>query len=993
MGVSGETVNFTLNGSSVGGAITNGSGVATLSGVSLAGINAGSYPTGVGASFPGDASYDPSSGSASLTVSKADQAINVTTHAPASAVYNTGFSVAATGGGSGNAVTFSSSGACSNTGASFTMTSGSGTCSVLYDQAGNSNYNAAPQVTETVNAQKAGQTINVTVHAPASAVYNDSFGVAATAPAGAVTFSSAGSCTNVGATFTMTSGSGTCTVKYDQAGDANYNAAPQVTETVNAQKADQTINVTTHAPASAAYNSSFSVAATAPGGSVSFSSAGSCTNTAASFTITSGSGTCSVKYDQAGDANYNAAPQVTETVNAQKANQTIIVTLHAPASAVYNTGFSVAASGGGSGNAVTFSSAGSCSNTGDSFTMTSGTGTCTVKYDQAGDANYNAAPQVTETVNAQKASQTINVTTHAPASASFNQQFTVAATGGGSGNAVTFSSSGACSNSGATFTITSATGTCSVKYDQAGDSNYNAAPQVTESVSVGKTDQTITVTTHAPASAVFNTSFTVAATGGGSGNAVTFSSAGSCTNVGATFTMTSGSGTCTVKYDQAGDANYNAAPQVTETVNAQKADQTINVTTHAPASAAYNSSFSVAATAPGGSVSFSSGGSCTNTAASFTITSGSGTCSVKYDQAGDANYNAAPQVTETVNAQKANQTIIVTLHAPASAVYNTGFSVAASGGGSGNAVSFSSAGSCSNTGDSFTMTSGTGTCTVKYDQAGDANYNAAPQVTETVNAQKASQTITFAPLADKTYGDPDFTVSATASSGLTVSFAASGQCTVSGTTVHLTAPGSCTITASQGGDSNYSAATDVPRTFQINAPASPVSKITTDDVTCAAVSGGSATALASSDYAVKSGKINKVTPNKLEYWVKVTAPAGARHLQIDQAITSGNFTRKLDLGAGSIVYNAACAKVKGATVTQGANGSVSVDFNASSAGTYFVSVRYLVSSANGETAPTPSTVHYDFSTAGVAGSTSGFELKKTVTATPAHAAFFRLLSR
>ena len=64
VGVSGETVNFTLNGSSVGGAITNGSGVATLSGVSLAGINAGSYPTGVGASFPGDASYDPSSGSA-----------------------------------------------------------------------------------------------------------------------------------------------------------------------------------------------------------------------------------------------------------------------------------------------------------------------------------------------------------------------------------------------------------------------------------------------------------------------------------------------------------------------------------------------------------------------------------------------------------------------------------------------------------------------------------------------------------------------------------------------------------------------------------------------------------------------------------------------------------------------------------------------------------------------------------------------------------------
>ena len=97
-GVSGKTVAFTLNGSSVGSASTNGSGVATLSGVSLAGINAGSYSTGVGASFAGDGSFDPSSGSNSLTVNKADQTINVTTHAPASAIYNTSFSVAATGG-------------------------------------------------------------------------------------------------------------------------------------------------------------------------------------------------------------------------------------------------------------------------------------------------------------------------------------------------------------------------------------------------------------------------------------------------------------------------------------------------------------------------------------------------------------------------------------------------------------------------------------------------------------------------------------------------------------------------------------------------------------------------------------------------------------------------------------------------------------------------------------------------------------------------------
>jgi hypothetical protein len=77
------------------------------------------------------------------------------------------------------------------------------------------------------------------------------------------------------------------------------------------------------------------------------------------------------------------------------------------------------------------------------------------------------------------------------------------------------------------------------------------------------------------------------------------------------------------------------------------------------------------------------------------------------------------------------------------------------------------------------------------------------------------QTITFEPLAGKRYGDPDFTVSASASSGLPVLFAASGNCTVTGARVHLTAAGSCTITASQAGNANYDAAPAVSRTFSI----------------------------------------------------------------------------------------------------------------------------------------------------------------------------------
>src|SRR5207249_11610146 len=111
------------------------------------------------------------------------------------------------------------------------------------------------------------------------------------------------------------------------------------------------------------------------------------------------------------------------------------------------------------------------SNAGDTFTVTRGSGTCTVKYDQAGNANYAAAAQVVEYTTAQPASQVINVSIHAPATAVYNTSFTVAATGGASGNPVTFSSSGVCSNSGATFTMTSGIGTCTVKYDQAGSSD------------------------------------------------------------------------------------------------------------------------------------------------------------------------------------------------------------------------------------------------------------------------------------------------------------------------------------------------------------------------------------------------------------------------------------------------------------------------------------------------------------------------------------------
>jgi hypothetical protein len=819
--------------------------------------------------------------SLSFGAAKISQTITVVNHAPATAAYGASFTVSATA-SSGLAVTYSASGACTNTGSTFTMTSGTGTCTVRYDQAGNTNYNAAPQVSETVTAQKVNQTITVVNHAPATAAYGASFTLTGTASSGlAVTYSASGVCTNTGNTFTLTSGTGTCTVQYDQAGNANYNTATQVTETVTAQKVNQTITVVNHAPATASVGSSFTVTGTASSGlAVTYSASGVCTNTGNTFTMTSATGTCTVRYDQIGNANYNAATQVTEAVTAQNLSQTITVVNHAPATAAYGASFTVTATAS-SGLAVVYSASGVCTNTGNSFTLTSGTGTCTVKYDQPGNANYGAAAQVTETVTAQKLSQTITVVNHAPASATYGASFTVTATAS-SGLAVAYNASGACTNTGNTVTLTSGTGTCTVQYDQAGNANYNAATQVAEAVTAQKANQTITVVNHAPATAAYGASFTVTATAS-SGLAVTYSASGACTNSGNTYTLTSPTGTCTVRYDQAGNANYGAATQVTETVTAQKANQTITVVNHAPATAAYGASFTVTGTASSGlAVAYSASGACTNIGGTFTMSSGTGTCTVRYDQAGNANYNAATQVTETVTAQKANQTITVVNHAPATAAYGASFTVTATAS-SGLAVAYSASGTCTNIGGTFTMTSGTGTCTVRFDQAGNANYNAATQVTETVMAQKANQTITVVNHAPATaaYG-ASFTVTATASSGLAVAYSASGACTNTGNTVTLTSgTGTCTVQYDQAGNANYGAATQVTESVTAQKANQAITVVNHAPATAAYGASFTVTATAASGLAVTYSASGACT--NVGNAVTLTSGSGTCTVRYDQA--------------------------------------------------------------------------------------------------------------
>lgn len=134
---------------------------------------------------------------------------------------------------------------------------------------------------------------------------------------------------------------------------------------------------------------------------------------------------------------------------------------------------------------------------------------------------------------------------------------------------------------------------------------------------------------------------------------------------------------------------------------------------------------------------------------------------------------------------------------------------------SGLPVSFVASGDCSIAGNIVSLT-GAGSCTVTASQSGNAQYNPAPPVSQTFAIARASQTITFGPLGNKSFGDPPFAVSAGASSGLPVNFSiVAGPATISGNTVTLTGVGTVTLRASQAGNANFNPAPDVDRSFNV----------------------------------------------------------------------------------------------------------------------------------------------------------------------------------
>ncbi|CAK0745616.1 hypothetical protein CCP3SC1_1550002 [Gammaproteobacteria bacterium] len=300
-----------------------------------------------------------------------------------------------------------------------------------------------------------------------------------------------------------------------------------------------------------------------------------------------------------------------------------------------------------------------CTTTGINGTQVNGliAGICTVVANQKGNTSYNAAPQVTQNITVGgKASQTIGSITFNPATLAVGGVTTTSATAT-SGLPVKFRSM--------TPTICSAdgpnggqikglaVGSCVVAANQKGNTSYDAAPQVTQGITVTqvKTNQTIGTIRFSPPTLAVGGTTRVNATAT-SGLPVSFSSATSsvCAVLGRVVTSVT-VGTCTVAADQAGNDTYNASPQVTKDITVNKADQTISAISLSRDTLTVGGAVTATATATSQLVvTFSSvtpsicivGGASGNTVSAVAA----GVCTVAADQPGNASYNAATRVTK-----------------------------------------------------------------------------------------------------------------------------------------------------------------------------------------------------------------------------------------------------------------------------------------------------------------------------------------------------------
>jgi len=815
------TFNLTATGGNSGNPVaytSSNTSIATISGTTVTIIGAGT--TDITASQNGNNNYYAATPvTQTLTVNKANQLITFGT-VPVKTYGNSSFSLSSTS-NSGLIVTYSSSNtSVASISGNIVTIVGAGSADIIASQNGNVNYNPATPVTQPLTVNKANQTITFN-SLPIKTYGNAPFNLTAATTSGLL-ISYVSSNTNVatisGNTVTIVGG-GTTDITASQSGNNNYNPATPVMQTLTVNPANQTITFNS-LPTKTYGDAPFNLTASASSGlPISYISWNTNVATISGNTVTIvGAGTADIMAEQNGNNNYNSAITVTWTLTVNKANQVISFT-SLPAKIYGDAPFDLTASGGNSGNPVTFvsSNLNVATISGNTVTII-GAGATQITASQGGNNNYNSATSVIQTLTVSKAAQTITFNS-LPAKTFNDMPFSLNASSN-SGLTVTYNSSntGVATISGNIVTIVSA-GTTDITAYQAGNNNYNPASSVMQTLTVNKANQTITFDalpskTYGDAPFNLNGSST-------SGLTITYSSSNLnvATILGNIVTIV-GTGTTEITAIQSGNNNYNPASPVTQSLSVIKSDQTITFAALLPKN--YDDiPFSLSATTNSGlTIAYNSSNTDVATISGNIVTIvGVGTVEITASQAGNNNYNPATPIIQPLTVNKANQ--IINFNAlPTKTFGDVSFDIIASGGNSGNPITFvsSNLNVATISGNTVTIV-GAGTTVITASQTGNNNYNPATPVIQILTVNKANQVITFNILPTKTFGDIPFDLVASGgNSGNQIIFVSSNLnvATISGITVTIVGAGTTEITASQASSNNYNAANAVMQTLTVS---------------------------------------------------------------------------------------------------------------------------------------------------------------------------------
>jgi alpha-tubulin suppressor-like RCC1 family protein len=780
---------------------------------------------------------------------------------------------------------------CAVSGSTVTVVA-SGTCDITASQAGNDTTLAATDVVQTLTVTKADQTI--TFADLTDGVYGGANKTASATSSSGLTVSLASADTSIcsvsGFTIQLVA-AGTCTITASQSGNANYTAATSVTKSFTIAKVNQTITFTGSTKQKPAGN--FTVAASTTSGlTIDYTSTTQSVCTVSGSTVTPLTlGTCTITASQSGNDNYNAATSVNASFTIESVPvQSTAVAIASAANYRFGTAITITDGTWSGTSPVTVTHTWYRCDTAAFMTSETGTAstlkpadctqfsavTGTTYTPVSGDIGKYIAVAETATnvtsagtnvrttfvsISTTVEKQTQTITFGALANAAYlDADRTLTAT---SDRSLTISyvssDTTVCTIVGGKIHVVKP-GTCDITASQAGDNTTAAATSVTQTLTILKANQTVslnnlsTITFRGtPTTLVYSASSTLPVT-------VTSNDTSVCTVSGTTVSVVA-VGTCSITASQAGDTNYNAATSVTKTFVISKAQDTLTFTGGTKQFRAGNFTLT-SSTLSGASVSYTSGDTSICTVSGSTVTPVShGTCVITATAAADSNYLAPANVTANFVIERVpEQTTAHGMTIWGTYWYNQAINYTAGFWAGSGTVAVTHTWYVCETAPAATVVSNNSVpagCTAVTETAanrytpvvGDiGKYVALAEVASNVTSAgtnyktswkvssgvvtKWTQTLTFAALADKTYGDAPFALTGTSNQGKPITYTSSNTavCTVASSTVTIVAAGSCDITASQSGTDTVAAATPITRTLTVNKANQTINFADLDDV-------------------------------------------------------------------------------------------------------------------------------------------------------------------